>query len=131
MIKAHLRRDVPWMVHELDGPVEGLVSQNCVWRSKPYDAQQRTQSISLPVAHTMVGNGRIRTPGDSKQHRSFSVVVLWHDAGPLVEQPELIRLKRSNGLTDAGDGLAEAEAARAAPKARVAASIPDEHWLDR
>ena len=58
-------------------------------------------------------------------------MVLWHDAGPLVEQPELIRLKRSNGLTDAGDGLAEAEAARAAPKARVVASIPDEHWLDR
>lgn len=112
------------MVHELDGPVEGLVSQNCVWRSKPCDAQR---TINLPpiAAIPYYHQQGIRTPGDSKQHRSFSVVVLWHDAGPLVEQPELIRLKRSSGLTETGEGLAAAEPARAAPKARVAASIPD------
>ena len=38
------------------------------------------------------------TPGDSKQHRFVCTVVLWHEAGPVVEQPELrlaLRLKRS------------------------------------
>ena len=27
--------DAPWIVQEFDGPVEGSVSQNWVWRSKP------------------------------------------------------------------------------------------------
>jgi len=36
------------------------------------------------------------TPGASKQHRSETTEVFWHEAGPVVEQPETrLRLKRS------------------------------------
>lgn len=52
------------MVQLLLGPVEGLVSQNCVCKSSP--------------------------PGDSKQHVLDAAEVFWHEVGPEVEQPELI-----------------------------------------
>ena len=116
--------DAPWIVQEFDGPVEGSVSQNWVWRSKPCKKHAYGQ---FPARHHYSrAASAVRTPGDSKQHRSVSFVVLWHDAGPLVEQPELIRLKRSIGPKGVkGEGPATAVPARAAPRARVAASIPN------
>lgn len=50
------------MVQLLVGPVEGLVSQNCVCNKSP--------------------------PGASKQHKFETTEVLWQDAGPVVEHPE-------------------------------------------
>ena len=61
----------------------------------------RSTSCSPPPKNLLV-----HTPGDSKQHKSDCFVVLWHDAGPLVEQPELMRLKRfcvSTGEVRLGD----------------------------
>jgi hypothetical protein len=65
------------------------------------------------------------TPGDSKQQRFVSVVVLWHEAGPEMLQAEFIcalDVKRLTGLT--GDTTASVTAALAStPWARVAESI--------
>lgn len=45
----------PCKVHESSGPIAGLVSQNCVWRSCP--------------------------PGYMKQQLSGASVLLWHESG--------------------------------------------------
>ena len=65
-----------------------------------------------------------RTPGVSKQHVSVSLVVLWHEAAPVVEHPELMRLSK-RFMESTGDEPrveATAEPARA-HKAREAANI--------
>ena len=88
------------MVQLSVGPVEGFVSQN--YRSgqnlllgidkgtddMPVFAEEDPKLCMSAFVHLIHGNQL--TPGASKQHKSVSLVVLWHEAGPEVLQPELI-----------------------------------------
>ena len=86
---------VPWIVQLFEGPVVGSVSQNYMHKCSilSHDAYHHRNDRQL----TCVCNRR--PPGASKQHKSVSRVVLWHDAAPEVLHPELTRLKRSSGPT--------------------------------
>jgi hypothetical protein len=67
------------------------------------------------------------TPGDSKQHRSETEDVLWHEVCPLVEHPELIlvlRPKRSlEDKEEKGNAEANNEKVERAVKERILACI--------
>lgn len=97
----------PWIVQLSEGPVEGSVSQNCVWSNKPYTSKPFTAQSSFDIYEKSL------TPGASKQH--VPSALLEHDSAPLVLHPELTLLKRSMGpklRENMVSGFAEVRAAR-------------------
>ena len=74
----------------------------CVCNSKPCKTQSTTSTTSQKKIHT---------PGASKQHKSETTEVLWHDAGPVVAHPDDSSCDRPNS----GEWL---------PKKGVASAIP-------
>lgn len=123
-----VRNYVPWMVQLFEGPVVGFVSQNYTTQCLSIFHNVRPQINDRQL--TCVCNKR--PPGASKQHKSVSRVVLWHEAEPEVLHPELTRLKRSSGPTEVTPvgGSAKEELARTstAATANMIAKLSSSLW---